>query len=778
MPISVPDPSFFLDDGLTAHAPAGAGLRTEYGLVDDDPVVFAHGAGGTPWRGLVAFDVLEISAGGDRTYLLEVEGSNTEDFSGAVQTLSSRTVGAVGQQLVPLFSQFSETLYAYFRLKLSISGTAPAIKVRTFVQPLSAIEGLTLAQQVAVLGMGLANFNAAVTNLREWMAGPAEGGVGGDGYFPLSDGAGNTLWVPSPDRIATLAAPYVVGLFDALGSRNIPAGVERIQTTGKSEFGKGAAVYVKTTTMGETSYRKQSADGAWWELEALIPSALDFGWSATDNSSNLLALFAWCGSAGRAAVLAPLTMPYLDRLEITQAYLCLQGVGWASILDGPGLFARGTVNTHNGPGNLIFRQFQMLGTSYQDDGDRAIDILATNEVVVEGLRIEGFHDQVCIDQVQRSRIRTNRFHASAGTRCGLWFPRGPEAHVGVSLASSASNIASVDDNHFNWVNNDDGWAIVDHGGLQHRYTNNQVSQGRAAMRIGNSADITIAHADYEFTTTYSLECVNTAFDGTVIGYASQVNVGPGNYFDKPAKVDNVFCLNVRDNNLRVIPATFTGMASVRMLRSSGNKCPTGRTIYDAMPAADGWSWDRADEEGAVAKIGQSAEDGIEMSGPLSISNSSGGHTGLYQIDDGTGRSRWFYISDPADLLTAREFLRLNTSSGYVQFGNSLEGMVGARIFSGESDPTTITIPGVVDGSIYIQKLAASTAYAGQNVLWTRANGAWLPYRSRIPTTTKANLLARSAATWAGAQFLVSDVSSKLATSNGSNWVYADGTVVS
>jgi hypothetical protein len=211
MTISVPDPSFFLDDGTTTYAPAGGG--TAYGHVDGVLRVWDSLAGLTRWDGLVAFDVQALAtAGGDEVYALSVQGSNTADFSGAVQTLATFSPTIVGQQIVPLYSDFNETRYRYFRLLVQTYGAAPSIKVLTFVQPLAALAALSLPQLMQVQSLHWGNYATATSNFRAWMAGVVGGGPEGDGRYYLSDGQGNGVLVLCPAAIADLAAGAVQGV--------------------------------------------------------------------------------------------------------------------------------------------------------------------------------------------------------------------------------------------------------------------------------------------------------------------------------------------------------------------------------------------------------------------------------------------------------------------------------------------------------------------------------------------------------------------------------------
>lgn len=59
-----------------------------------------------------------------------------------------------------------------------------------------------------------------------------------------------------------------IGLFVDIGSVEIPAGTTEVRSSGYSVAGLGAATYRVTATTGEKLWRKQSADGRWWELHA------------------------------------------------------------------------------------------------------------------------------------------------------------------------------------------------------------------------------------------------------------------------------------------------------------------------------------------------------------------------------------------------------------------------------------------------------------------------------------------------------------------------------
>jgi len=56
------------------------------------------------------------------------------------------------------------------------------------------------------------------------------------------------------------------GLFLHLGMLSVPRDMDLIETSGHTVTGVGAARYMETARSGETSYRKRTADGRWFEL--------------------------------------------------------------------------------------------------------------------------------------------------------------------------------------------------------------------------------------------------------------------------------------------------------------------------------------------------------------------------------------------------------------------------------------------------------------------------------------------------------------------------------
>lgn len=143
---------------------------------------------------------------------------------------------------------------------------------------------------------------------RDWAGGTADGGPNNDGDYPLTDFTGNVHTVPCPAKIAALAGgPQTPGistgvLFVDLGTLTVSSVVQRIVTMGYNEAEVGRGVYKRTTNTGATRYRAQTADGAWWELDAPSPYVETFGAkgnnSSFDDAPAFLAAIEWNEARG------------------------------------------------------------------------------------------------------------------------------------------------------------------------------------------------------------------------------------------------------------------------------------------------------------------------------------------------------------------------------------------------------------------------------------------------------------------------------------------------
>ena len=94
------------------------------------------------------------------------------------------------------------------------------------------------------------------------------------------------------DRIQRNAAgeAYMsVGLFSDIAAAKIPTDSHVIRTTGHSVAGEGGGWYAETSASGETPFRRQSADGRWFELTETRPQVEQFGALGDDYAADTTA---------------------------------------------------------------------------------------------------------------------------------------------------------------------------------------------------------------------------------------------------------------------------------------------------------------------------------------------------------------------------------------------------------------------------------------------------------------------------------------------------------
>ena len=252
------DPAFFLDNGVTTYAPAGGGVQTVYGTVGG--VARVVDLGPDPWLGYAAFEptVLNLTDG-DETYILTIEGSNTADFSGTKQDLIAWPQQALNpQDIVVVNSVYDTVHFRYVRLKITMAGTTPSIRLESFLKRQDEVEEDSLGEALTKLSLLANNIYQANVNFRAWMSGEAGGGPFGDGRYPLSDGMGNTVYVKCPAQIEVDAGSGGGGggsgidgvyFFTQLNTVTIPETVKVIKTAGYSSAG-GAGIGVGEYTVG------------------------------------------------------------------------------------------------------------------------------------------------------------------------------------------------------------------------------------------------------------------------------------------------------------------------------------------------------------------------------------------------------------------------------------------------------------------------------------------------------------------------------------------------
>ena len=80
------------------------------------------------------------------------------------------------------------------------------------------------------------------------------------------------------NMVNSLAGSMItVELFADIATTDVPSTVEVIRTTGYSVVGIGAAMYLRTGSTGEASFRTQSNDGDWWILAEHSPDLYQLG---------------------------------------------------------------------------------------------------------------------------------------------------------------------------------------------------------------------------------------------------------------------------------------------------------------------------------------------------------------------------------------------------------------------------------------------------------------------------------------------------------------------
>lgn len=248
MTIALPISALWLDDGLTTHAPAGTGIRTEYGLVASAARVIDTGSPGTPWHGVAAFEpaVLNVAAG--LSYDLTIEGCADAGFTGAVQDLALWHMKAKNaQDVIALDNSHDGTVYRYLRLRITVNGAGAQVRVKAFIKPLADLDDYSLAELITVQMTLAQNIRNATANFRTWMSGTVNGGALEDGRYPLSDGLGNTVLVKCPARIAADGTdPFPDSNIDLLGGTEtaFDDAVEVARTQRKPLTGRDGTVVI------------------------------------------------------------------------------------------------------------------------------------------------------------------------------------------------------------------------------------------------------------------------------------------------------------------------------------------------------------------------------------------------------------------------------------------------------------------------------------------------------------------------------------------------------
>lgn len=203
--------AIYLENNVTTYNATG----TSYG-----GSTFDTGSASVAYHGVVAFQasILDRSSNNE-VYTMIIEGSTTSNFSGAKHDLGSWSLAVLGQQDVIQFTNvYDGVVYRYIRLKITISGTTPSLKLQSFIKPIGALDTYTTSELITIQATLAQNSFEVFSNFRGWIAGTVNGGVNSDGRYPLSDGMGSTVYVKCPAQIISDSAPLSIEDMTALSS--------------------------------------------------------------------------------------------------------------------------------------------------------------------------------------------------------------------------------------------------------------------------------------------------------------------------------------------------------------------------------------------------------------------------------------------------------------------------------------------------------------------------------------------------------------------------------
>ena len=122
------------------------GAMTASGVPQKNAAGIVKKVGAGRFEGIVVIDVAAMDmTSADELYRIHVQGSDTEDFSGAVQNLATVELGAaaaragtadisvVGRYELPFQTEQADVTYDYIRLYVQIAGTTPSINFTAWV---------------------------------------------------------------------------------------------------------------------------------------------------------------------------------------------------------------------------------------------------------------------------------------------------------------------------------------------------------------------------------------------------------------------------------------------------------------------------------------------------------------------------------------------------------------------------------------------------------------------------------------------------------------------
>lgn len=168
-----------------------------------------------------------------------------------------------------------------------------------------------------------------------------------------------------------------VGSFATLGGLTIPLGTEMIRTSGYDTRGIGAAYYVATATVGNNRWRKQSANGRWFELvETVVNLEMFGGVGGQDCQLAWDAMVAFMKATGAVASLLAKTY-FLNQITLFNR-MRLRGAGASATVLRPNNSAEPSfVTMEAGPVRFLdVGDFQLLGDAVSNPGQNGMSFVA------------------------------------------------------------------------------------------------------------------------------------------------------------------------------------------------------------------------------------------------------------------------------------------------------------------------------------------------------------------------------------------------------------------
>lgn len=379
---------------------------------------------------------------------------------------------------------------------------AQGAKADSAVQP-GSLGGLAYKDKAAITDINTVGTPGTSTWLR------------GDGVWATPAGAGDMLKAAYDTQSVGLDAfgkGIPVQLASDIATTTIPAPVQYVRTSGYSQAGRGAAVYVRVATQPSHPGKRQSVDGAWWEISEPELNQFMFGAKGDGNGSGggtndataLQNALTVAGAMKRPLRLLPgtyrcdssLTIPAGVIIEATGVFLDFTNLGanQAALTFANGGRIRGA--TIKGPGSTAYvagsRGIQCSGTFNSGAAPTFV-----NAPIVEGCEIYDFAEYgVFFEYVNGGLVRgchiynvgytgvggvsCNRTKVSGNTITNITSTGGSGDYYGIFLdrnngTSETSDPRSYDcEISFNAISNIDWEGIDTHGGVRFVIIGNKV----------------------------------------------------------------------------------------------------------------------------------------------------------------------------------------------------------------------------------------------------------------------------------------------------------------